>query len=50
MIDIQALADQCGIAREYLDVTGKTVVISDSARKECIVPVRLTHLKRRTGS
>lgn len=36
MIDIQALADQCGIAREYLDVTGKTVVISDSARKDAL--------------
>ena len=36
MIDIQALADQCGIAREYYDVTGKTVVIGEEARAQAL--------------
>ena len=36
MIDIQSLADQCGIAREYYDVTGKTVVIDEQKRSQAL--------------
>ncbi len=32
MLDIQSLADKCGVARQYVDVTGKTVIIDEKAR------------------
>ena len=36
MIDIQALADEKGIARTYLDATNKLVTISEQSRKNVL--------------
>ena len=36
MIDIQLLADEKGIARQYLDATNKLVVLSDESRKNAL--------------
>ena len=48
MIDIQALADEKGIARTYLDATNKLVTISEqSIPYQCSAIIRKINNKKR---